>query len=161
MTDGYPLPPVSLETGLPAADETTTPGEPDVDPGMQVEPDPDQPFATTEDLEARWHALTEEERVRAEALLDDASDLIRSTCPRWEQASDATLKRITCMVVKRAMQAGPDLDGVTQATQTAGSYSESRSYSNPAGDLYLKADEKEALGGSGTSWSYDMAGGST
>ena len=48
---------------------------------------------------------------------------------------------------------------MTQSTQTAGSYSESLSYANPAGDLYLTTSEKEALGGDGEAWSYDMAGG--
>lgn len=95
----------------------------------------------------------------AEALLADASDLIRTTCPRWPAAKPATLKRIACMAVKRAMQAGPDMSGVTQSTQTAGSYSESLSYANPAGDLYLTTSEKEALGGDGEAWAYDMAGG--
>ena len=56
-------------------------------------------------------------------------------------------------------QAGPDMSGVTQSTQTAGSYSESLSYANPAGDLYLTTSEKEALGGDGEAWAYDMAGG--
>ncbi|MFR2313489.1 MAG: Gp19/Gp15/Gp42 family protein [Bifidobacterium sp.] len=69
------------------------------------------------------------------------------------------MKRIACMAVKRAMQAGPDMSGVTQSTQTAGSYSESLSYANPAGDLYLTTSEKEALGGDGETWAYDMAGG--
>ena len=105
------------------------------------------------------HALTGDERTRAEALLADASDLIRTTCPRWHTAKPATLKRIACMAVKRAMQAGPDMSGVTQSTQTAGSYSESLSYANPAGDLYLTTSEKEALGGDGEAWAYDMAGG--
>ena len=53
----------------------------------------------------------------------------------------------------------PDMSGVTQSTQTAGSYSESLSYANPAGDLYLTTSEKEALGGDGEAWAYDMAGG--
>ena len=121
--------------------------------------DDGEPFAQVGDLEARWHALTDEEHNRAEALLADASDLIRTTCPRWPAAKPATLKRIACMAVKRAMQAGPDMSGVTQSTQTAGSYSESLSYANPAGDLYLTTSEKEALGGDGEAWAYDMAGG--
>lgn len=150
MTDGYPLPPVRLTDGRPAGEA-----------GEDSDPADDKPFAEVPDLESRWHPLTAAEYSRAEALLQDASDLIRTTCPRWNTAKPATLKRIACMAVKRAMQARPDMDGVTQATQTAGSYSESLSYANPAGDLYLKTDEKEALGGDGEAWAYDMTGGAT
>lgn len=147
--DGYPSTPLNLSDGT-----TVT-----ADGGGEDETGDEKPFAQVGDLEARWHALTGEEHNRAEALLADASDLIRTTCPRWHTAKPATLKRIACMAVKRAMQAGPDMSGVTQSTQTAGSYSESLGYANPAGDLYLTTSEKEALGGDGEAWSYDMAGG--
>lgn len=146
--DGYPLQPFNLSGNQT---DGGTGGDSAVDDG--------EPFAQVGDLEARWHALTGEEYKRVEALLADASDLIRTTCPRWPAAKPATLKRIACMAVKRAMQAGPDMSGVTQSTQTAGSYSESLSYANPAGDLYLTTSEKEALGGDGEAWAYDMAGG--
>lgn len=147
--DGYPSTPLNLSDGT-----TVT-----ADGGGEDETGDEKPFAQAGDLEARWHALTGEERTRAEALLADASDLIRTTCPQWANAKPATLKRIACMAVKRAMQAGPDMSGVTQSTQTAGSYSESLSYANPAGDLYLTTSEKESLGGDGEAWAYDMAGG--
>lgn len=147
--DGYPSTPLNLSGGTTMTEDGV--GE--------DETGNEKPFAQVGDLEARWHALTGEERTSAEALLADASDLIRTTCPRWHTAKPATLKRIACMAVKRAMQAGADMSGVTQSTQTAGSYSESLSYANPAGDLYLTTSEKEALGGDGEAWSYDMAGG--
>lgn len=147
--DGYPSTPLNLSDGT----TVTQAG------GGEDETDDEKPFAQVGDLEARWHALTGDERTRAETLLQDASDLIRTTCPQWANAKPATLKRIACMAVKRAMQAGPDMSGVTQSTQTAGSYSESLSYANPAGDLYLTTSEKEALGGDGEAWAYDMAGG--
>lgn len=147
--DGYTSTPLNLSDGT----TVTQAG------GGEDETDDEKPFAQVGDLEARWHALTGEEYKRAEALLADASDLIRTTCPRWPAAKPATLNRIACMAVKRAMQAGPDMSGVTQSTQTAGSYSESLSYANPAGDLYLTTSEKEALGGDGEAWAYDMAGG--
>ncbi len=147
--DGYPSTPLNLSDGTTVTS----------DGGGEDETDDEKPFAQVGDLEARWHALTGAERTRAETLLQDASDMIRTTCPQWHTAKPATLKRIACMAVKRAMQAGPDMSGVTQSTQTAGSYSESLSYANPAGDLYLTTSEKEALGGDGEAWSYDMAGG--
>lgn len=148
--DGYPSTPLNLSDGTTMTQ----------DGGGEDETDDEKPFAQVGDLEARWHALTGEEHNRAEALLADASDLIRTTCPRRHTAKPATLKRIACMAVKRAMpRPAPDMSGVTQSTQTAGSYSESLSYANPAGDLYLTTSEKEALGGDGEAWAYDLAGG--
>ena len=35
-------------------------------------------FASVDDLEASWHALTDEEKTRAKKLIAYASDLIRS-----------------------------------------------------------------------------------
>ena len=79
------------------------------------------------------------------------------TCPDWQQARPSTLRRICCAVAKRAMLAGDDTAGVSQHTETAGSYSESYSYSNPAGDLYLTSAEKKSLGvGCQRAFSVDM-----
>ncbi len=150
MAEGYPDEPVSI------ADPS--PREPTFDE-LSGDSMSFGAFATVDDLEARWHALTSAEWGKAEALLDDASDLIRSTCPLWAEASATTLKRIACAAAKRAMLSGDDTAGITQHTETAGSYSESYSYSNPAGDLYLTASEKTALGGTGAAWSYDMSDG--
>lgn len=158
MTDGYPQAPISLET-----DTTVT-------PLVVTNPlllDADHPttgaFATVADLEQRWHALTSEESTKAAALLDDAADLIRVTCPRWTQATKQTLIRVSCAMVRRAMQAdanGTDA-GVSQTSQTAGPFSQSFTYSNPTGDLYLTTAEITALGGGGSSWFYDPITGET
>lgn len=134
-------------------------GEPeDVDPGMSV---PAPPFATVDDLESRWHALTSEERARAQVLIEDAADVIMTQCPRWYSASPATLKRITCAMVKRAMSS-PDYGGadVTQASQSVGQVSIGLTYSNPNGSLFLYKDEKKALGvGVQRFWSIDLSDG--
>ena len=55
------------------------------------------------------------------------------------------------------MLARDDMSGVSQGTQTAGSYSESLTWANPSGDIYLTASEKESLGGDGVAWAYDTA----
>lgn len=146
MTDGYPQAQVPLSTGISATR-----------PSSDASTCDDGPFATVEDLEARWHALTSEEQKRAERLLADASDLIRASCPNWARATPLTRERVACAIVKRAMLASDDIAGVTQHAQTAGSYSESFSYSNPDGDLYLTRSEKESLGGDGVAWAYDPA----
>lgn len=146
MTDGYPSTPVSLSTvPTPAADSHP-------DAGAQV-------FATITDLEQRWHELTTDERKRATALLEDASDLIRQTCPAWSSAGTAALRRVTCAAVRRAMASGGEGDGWTQRSQTAGSFSESVTYANPTGDLYLRRDEIESLGGDSVPWAWDQTGG--
>ena len=48
-------------------------------------------------------------------------------------------------MVKRAMLAG-DTAGVQSATQTTGPFSDTVAYSNPDGDLYLTASERQSLG---------------
>ena len=81
--DGYPSTPLNLSDGT----TVTQAG------GGEDETDDEKPFAQVGDLEARWHALTGEERTRAETLLQDASDLIRTTCPQWANAKPATSSR--------------------------------------------------------------------
>lgn len=112
-------------------------------------------FATVSDLEARWRGLSEQEQVRAAVLLEDATDLIRASAPRWQHASAGTLRRICCAVVKRALQAEqgsadglPEPRGlVSSETHTTGPFSDQFSYANPEGDLFLRAAELRQLGG--------------
>lgn len=120
---------------------------------------PSPPFATVDDLASRWHAFTDEERPHVESMLADASDVIMTTCPGWASADPVTLRRIACAVAKRALL-NEDTGGVSQSTQTANGFTESLSYSNPAGDLYLTKAEKLALGcGRQHMWTIDMATG--
>ncbi|MCH9275672.1 phage Gp19/Gp15/Gp42 family protein [Bifidobacterium amazonense] len=116
-------------------------------------------FATYEDIEKRWHTLTTPERETAATLLEDATQIIMDTCPRWSQASERTLKAIVCAMVIRKMLVDDDHLGVTNTQQTAGSFSESFTYSNPMGDLYLTRAEKARLGvGVQRAYHLDMAG---
>ena len=102
-------------------------------------------FATVQDLEARWRPLTETERASAETLIADASQLIVDELGETSNVSVATLKRVVCAIVKRAM-AGPGGIGVESLQTMAGPYQESVKYSNPMGDLYLTRAERKALG---------------
>ncbi|MBE6483670.1 MAG: hypothetical protein E7Z96_02650 [Actinomycetaceae bacterium] len=110
----------------------------------------DNAFATVADLEARWRPLTDTERARAETLLVDAASLIRDTCPAtWQAAGEATLRRVSCAVVKRAMVAPAgdmDLIGVASQQATVGPFSQQITFRDPGGDLYLTAAEKRSLG---------------
>lgn len=104
------------------------------------------PFATHADLEARWRTLSTAEGTRADVLLGDASALILDLSPDVEDwASATTLKAIVCAMVKRVMQGPVDFDGVTQAQQAAGPFSQGVSFANPSGDLYLTKAEKKRL----------------
>ena len=69
------------------------------------------------------------------------------------------MKRIACMAVKRAMQAGPDMSGVTQLHPDRRQLQRKPELRQPRRRLYLTTSEKEALGGDGEAWAYDMAGG--
>lgn len=115
-------------------------------------------FAEVTDLEARWRPLTIAEQARATVLLEDASAMLRVEMPTIDArlaATPPTLdlqipKIIVCKMVKRAMQAGDEGAGVGSLQQTAGPFSQSTTFSNPMGDLYLTKAERKMLGAGGT-----------
>ena len=74
---------------------------------MTVEPDV---FATSDDLERRWHKLTDEEREKADTHLMDVTDYIKERSPNWQRLQKERprlLAKITCDIVRRIMQADP------------------------------------------------------
>lgn len=111
-------------------------------------------FAEVSDLEARWRPLNPEESTRAGVLLEDASSMLRVELPEIDARLDAvppTLdagipRMIVCKMVQRAMQSGAEGAAVTALQQTAGPFSQSTSYANPQGDLYLSKAERKMLG---------------
>ncbi|KFI65755.1 Gp19/Gp15/Gp42 family protein [Bifidobacterium cuniculi] len=109
---------------------------------------PSPPFATPDDLAKRWHGFESGEKELVETLMEDASDIIMGLQPHWQQLPAATLKRICCQMVKRAMIAdslGVGV-GVTQVNQTTGPFTDGMTFANPTGDLYLLDSEKRSLG---------------
>lgn len=104
----------------------------------------DKSFASSADLKSRWPEMPDS--TVADTLLDDASQLIRDTCPGWTAASEATLRAIVCAMVKRAMISGLDNAGLSSSQETAGPFSQTWNYANPTGDLYLTRTEKQRLG---------------
>lgn len=111
------------------------------------------PFATLQDLEARWRPLTDGEKPRAQTLLSDAGVKLSLSCQQSgvlvnsdDELQAEALKAINCEMVKRAMMSPIDMPPVSNFSQTAGSYSESQTYVNPTGDLYLTLSEKKLLG---------------
>lgn len=118
----------------------------------------DIPFAAVSDIESRWRILDASEEARAEQLLEDASVLIAQEFERRNvdfTEIDATsllgkaLTIVTADMVIRALKSPIDLPSVSQYSQSAIGYSESMTYTNPNGDLYLTKQEKKRLGLSG------------
>lgn len=106
-------------------------------------------FATVDDLEAAWRALDDAERSRAAKLLDYAERRIRAMLPPswWEDESiTSNLEPVTVESVRRQMASQTGGLPVSQVSQTGGAYTASATFANPAGDWYLKADEKDVLG---------------
>ena len=54
-------------------------------------------FATSDDLERRWHKLTDEERQKADTHLADVTDYIKERTPNWQRLLDeATSSAESC-----------------------------------------------------------------
>lgn len=110
-------------------------------------------YANLEDLQSRWRLLSADEQQRATTLLSDAAVKVALACKQSGVAIDAAdslqseaLKAINCEMVKRAMLSPIDMPPMSSFAQTAGSYSESQTYVNPTGDLYMTLGEKKMLG---------------
>lgn len=110
-------------------------------------------FATVEDYEARWGALDEDEAERVEYLLRDASAYIAAELVACgidysdpDELLKANLIAVTCAVAHRVYQVSDDRAGITQWAQSGIGLSESYSFANPSGDMYLTAAERRRLG---------------
>ena len=106
-------------------------------------------FADVSDIESRWRALSSDEESRASVLLDDASAILAAfvTVDEDNDEQAELLKIVCCDMVIRAMSATEaDAFGASNMSMTAGPYTQSWTYSNPSGDLYLTKLEKRLLG---------------
>lgn len=110
------------------------------------------PFATPDDLASRWRELGDGERKRAETMLDDASAILAAEMGRCgvgideeDEAQATLLGLVCCSMVRRAMANDTSAD-VKSASLTAGPYSQQLSFANPAGNMYVTADERRLLG---------------
>ena len=104
-------------------------------------------YATVSDLEARWRELTADEESKAGVLLDDAAAIL-DTLGVFDSSDPnvaANLRTVSCGMVIRAMSNTGDM-GVSQQSMTAGPYTQSWTYSNPSGDMYLTKMDKRLLG---------------
>lgn len=109
-------------------------------------------FATVSDLEMRWRPLDDAERVRAGELLVDASAYVGALMRAsgvaigTDDEQRRNLASVCCAMVRRIMGVSEKLFGVSQYSQTAGSYTEMGTAANPNGDMYLTSAEKALLG---------------
>jgi hypothetical protein len=110
---------------------------------MAVEP---FPFASLDELKARWPDFPVGADAHATVLLEDASQFILDTAPSAGLATPSTRRRIVCAVVRRAMPDADGMDGMESIQQSGGPFSVTMKPVNPAGDFYLTKQEKVALG---------------
>lgn len=101
------------------------------------------PFATADDVAARWRPLTAAETAVATVLCGDASNLLRARFPGIDgQVTSGAmdldvLAAVVAGMVKRAMIAPSE--GVSSESETTGPFSHSQTYANPLGNVFLTA----------------------
>lgn len=105
------------------------------------------PFASVEELKARWPDFPAGADGHAEVLLEDASQFILDVCPSAVTVSANTRRRIVCAVVRRSIEAQSSPGaGMASFQATTGPFTNSFTPSNPHGDFYLTKSERKALG---------------
>jgi hypothetical protein len=113
-----------------------------------------QTFATADDVSARWRSFSDEESELADQLAKDASLRVQALYPTIllriaaGTVQEEIVRIVVCGMVKRAMLS-LGAEGITQLTESGGPYSESRTFANPSGNLYLTAEDKALLSESG------------
>ena len=105
-------------------------------------------YAEVSDIEVRLQrTFTEDEEANVEALLDDASAVLNKLVIIDETTEQNELLKFVCInMVSRAVDSGVDVYGASQASVTAGPYTQSFSFATPSGDMYLTKLEKRLLG---------------
>jgi hypothetical protein len=111
------------------------------------------PFASADDVAARWRVLTPAEQELADTLASDASMLIRARYSDVDarvatgSLDEDVLTAVVAGMVRRAMIGAAAGDGVTQSSETVGPFSHSQSYANPMGNLFLTATDDVLIRG--------------
>jgi hypothetical protein len=103
-------------------------------------------FATKTDVAARWRTLSTDESTLVDALLEDASDMIRVRWPDVDERLTAgtlerkTLVRVVSAMVRRAMM-NRGSEGVATTNTVAGPFAQNATFTNADGNLYLTAQD--------------------
>lgn len=105
-------------------------------------------YAEVSDIEVRLgRTFTAEEQVNIQALLDGASAVLNKLVILDDTTEQNELLKFVCTnMVSRAVDSGVDVYGASQASVTAGPYTQSFSFATPSGDMYLTKLEKRLLG---------------
>lgn len=113
-------------------------------------------FATLEDVNTLFRALTPEEEERAVALLPVVSGSLRTEAKRVGKDLDAMVsddvtladvaKSVTVDVVARALMTSTNSEPMTQMSQSALGYTVSGTFLSPGGGLFIKKSELARLG---------------
>lgn len=113
-------------------------------------------FATIDDINLLWRTLTDNEKVRAEALLTIVSDSLRMEASKVGKDLDNMVsdnpglanvaKSVTVDVVARTLMTSTDTEPMVQMSQSAMGYSVSGTYLIPGGGLFIKKSELARLG---------------
>lgn len=102
-------------------------------------------FATGDDLRARWSLAPDGDQ--ADAVLEDASVWLQAMYDLPDKPSEklsAVLRIIVCSMAKRALLS-ENTDHVESLSQTAGAFSQSSSFRNSEGNMFLTRAEREML----------------
>lgn len=121
-------------------------------------------FASPEDVRARWDGAPDDDR-RLAVLLADAAVWLLSTFPQIPDTPTGklahVLQMVSCSMVKRALVAA-DNDHLDSIAQSAGVFSQTRSFRNSEGNFYLTSQERtmieNALGSAGAMMSVESTG---
>ena len=113
-------------------------------------------FATIEDIISLYRPLTEDELLKAEALLPVVSNRLRQYADNVGKDLDALIENnevladvarsVTVDVVARNLQTPTTGAPMTQMSQSALGYSVSGTYLVPGGGIFIKNAELKALG---------------
>lgn len=113
-------------------------------------------FATIEDINSLWRALTAEEEIRASALIPVVADNLRNEANAVgkdldKMVSDSQIyanvvKSVVVDIVARTLLTSTTDEPMTQTSESALGYSWSGSYLVPGGGLFIKDSELKKLG---------------
>lgn len=114
------------------------------------------PFATIEDVELLWRDLKQEEKTRAESLLEVISDSLRYEAMKVKQNLDTNVKEspilgnvvksVVVDIVARTLLTSTEDEPMTQTSQSALGYTFSGTYLVPGGGLFIKKSELSRIG---------------
>ena len=106
-------------------------------------------WASIEDLETLWRPLTDDEKNRAEALIQLVEDVLQEEAIRFGKCLNdnvASAKSVIVDVVARTLMTSTNQEPMSQMSQSAGGYTVSGTFLVPGGGLFIKKSELARLG---------------